>query len=214
MGNKKSAYQLPNTLKEYIILNRKINYLFILILLIFILGIITYSEEFDFWTDPLSSLGDIYPDKSNSNLLAFGIFLTGMMICSLLSFNISYGLKKSYGHYLFKITGTGFILLAFPSNQLNFLHSLGGALVVGSLWWFSIVILNNLLKKTNRIKILTYHILLQITVLPYVILYFAGVPERQVAQKFAVLGLILVLKFSATELMNYLGRQRETRISN
>ncbi|MGC9344074.1 MAG: hypothetical protein ACP5E3_15330 [Bacteroidales bacterium] len=45
--------------------------------------------------------------------------------------------------------------------------------------------------------------------LPYAFLYFAGLPERQAAQKFAVLGLILVIKFTTSELLNYLEKLKE-----
>lgn len=209
MKSKESAYRLPDELKVYTQLNRKSNYLLSLILLVFILGIITYAEKFDFWADPLSVLGEIYPQKTNSNMLAFGIFLSGMLLCSLISFSISQGLKDIYGHKLFKLTGTGFILLAFPSNHLSWLHSLGGALTVGSLWWFCVTILNDLFKRSGKIKIIIYHILLQGTVLPYAFLYFAGVPGRQAAQKFAVLGLILVLKFTTSELLHYHEKKKE-----
>lgn len=208
MKSNEGAYRLPEELKAYTLLNRKINYLLSLILLVFILGLITYSEKFDFRADPLSVLGEIYPQKTNSNMLAFGIFLAGMLLCSLLSFSISQELKDFYGHNLFKIAGTGFFLLAFPSNHFNLLHSLGGALTVGSLWWFCVTILNDLFKRSGKIKIIIYHILLQGTVLPYAFLYFAGVSGRQAAQKFAVLGLILVLKFTTSELLRYHEKQK------
>lgn len=209
MENKESAYRLPDDQKAYDLLNRKINYLLSLILLIFILGLISYSGEFDFWSDPLSALGEIYPDKANPNLLAFAIFLTGMLGCSIVSFKVSQELKQFFGHNLFKITGVGFIFLSMPSNQLNNFHSLGGALVVGSLWWYCVVVLHELFKKSKKLKILAYQFILQITVLPYAFLYFSGLPERQAAQKFAVLGLIFVIKFTTSELLNYLEKLKE-----
>lgn len=207
MEKEESAYHLPGELKAYSKLNKKINYLLSLILIVFFLGIIFYSEKFDFLADPLSSLGEIHPEKANSNLVGFSIFMIGMLTCSILSFRISYDLKDFYGHFLFKITAAGFILLSAPSNQLNIFHSMGGALVVGSLWWFCVAILKELFKATKKIKIIVYHILLHSTVLPYAFLYFAGLPERQLAQKFAVLGLILVLKFSTCEYLHYLQNQ-------
>lgn len=176
--------------------NKKVNQLLGLILVVFISAILVQNNKFDLSEDALSSLGNIYPGEPNTNLAGFMIIVSGMLLASIISFRISKDLKNVTKYSILKLTGVGFILLAVPSNQVNILHSLGGVVVIGSLWWFMSKSLFNLYEETRNFRILLYLFILQATVLPYAILYFTGAPVRQAAQKLAVLGIILILKLT------------------
>ncbi len=199
MERKEVAYDLSDELRLAENLNRNITYLLGLLIFTFVSGILAYRGNFSIWKDALSYLGNINTLRETSNFLSFTIFVVGMIGSAMLCFRISNDLKYHKGQMYFTMAGIGFILLTIPSDLINILHSLGGALVVGSLWFFSLMSLNDLYKKTAKFKIILYHIILHGTVLPYAFLYFAGIPLRQAAQKFAVLGLLLIVKLSFAE---------------
>jgi hypothetical protein len=208
MSYNEETYHLSDELRAFEHLNRKITYLLSIIILTFGFGMITYPDEFNFWKDALSYLGNIYPIDGRSNTIGFLILLSGMLASGYICFSISNDLKGYHGYYHFKLAGLGFILLAVPSDLINIVHTLGGVLAVGSLWLFCVLALKELFKKISRKKVLLYHLILQGTVLPYAILYFAGVPVRQAAQKFAVLGLIIILKLVISEYYQMLGKEK------
>ena len=204
---KDRAYPLSDELRLFEHLNKKITYLLSLIIFIFLFGALIYADEFDFWEDALSYIGNIYPVGGNSNLLSFLVLFFGMILCSFLSFKISQDMKGYRENYYFKASGIGFMLLAVPSDLINVIHTIGGAVAVGSLWLFTVITLNNLFSKISKIRVLLYHLILQGTVLPYAFLYFSGSPVRQAAQKFAIAGLIIILKLSIKETYDFLQKK-------
>jgi len=127
------------------------------------------------------------------------VFALGMTASSMICFHISRHLEKPFYQRLFRLCGTGYILLITPCDLYNPLHALGGALVVGSLWFFTVCSLHDLYQKISKIRFFLYQLILQATVLPYAFLYAAGSPDKQLAQKFALAGLILALKATITE---------------
>ena len=168
-------------------------------IIIFILGALTYGEKFRFWDYAYSYLGMIKTPGGNANTLSFIIYVAGCMLNSVICFKVSNNVKEQLNKIFFKICGAGYILLMLPCDVINSIHSVGGALVVGSLWFFSIIGINNIYRSGNKLRALLYFLLLNGTILPYAFAHFVELSWEQIAQKPALLGLIIVLKLILTE---------------
>ena len=81
-------------------------------------------------------------------------------------------------------------------------------MVFGTLWFYVVITLIELRKYIDNFRILIYHLLLQGTVLPYAYLHFTNSPSKVFVQKFAILGLMIVLELIVIEIKGY--RKRHT----
>lgn len=179
-------------------LNTQINWLLGLILVTLSLGIITYGEKFLFWEHALSYLGGVHTQNGSPNSLSLMIFGSGMISCALICLHINRLLCNDPSKYLFRTCGGGFVLMIVPCDLLNQVHSIGAAMVFATLWFFTVLLVNDL-NKIYRTRAYLYHFILHGTVLPYAFMYVAGSPFRQAAQKVAVLGMMLILKIATLE---------------
>jgi hypothetical protein len=177
-----------------------VNMLLANILIIFIAGIIAYGEKFLLWEYPYSYLGMIKTPGGNGNTLSFIIYAAGCLMNSILCLKISGNFTGRLFRILFRICATGYLLLILPCDVLNTIHSIGGALAFGSLWFFSMISIIDLYQLGKKLNALLYNILLNTTVLPYAFLYFVQSPYKDIAQKPALLGLILVINLIITEM--------------
>ncbi len=167
-------------------------------IIIFILGALTYGERFNIWDYAYSYLGRVRTPGGNENTLSFIIYVVGCIINSIICFKISNTITERLYKIFFITCGTGYLLLMLPCDIINSIHSVGGALVVGSLWFFSITSIYDIYRSGNKIKGMLYFLLLNGTVLPYACAHFVNAPWEQIAQKPALLGLILTLKLIIT----------------
>jgi hypothetical protein len=172
-----------------------------------ILGMIFYGEKFLFWEYPFSSLGATRTIHGFDNNVSRCIFdssmaLSGIMLL-LISKNIRYSREKvvhsSQKEMLCLIGGIGFIIMLYPHNINNFIHSIGSGFAVGSLWLLSIIYLHELQETKLKSMAGPLRILLQGTLLPYALTFFLNMSIKQYCQKFAVFGVIFVLR-AATQL--------------
>lgn len=184
---------------RYHLVNRELNTLFGVTLAVCVLGMLTYGEKVEFRDHAVSHFGRLYTRGGYPNYLSLLIFALGMTASSMICFHVSRHLEKPFYQRLFRLCGAGYILLIVPCDLYNPLHALGGAMVVGSLWFFTVYSLHDLYRKIPKVRFFLYQLILQGTVLPYAFLYAAGSPDKQLAQKFALAGLILVLKATLTE---------------
>ncbi|MBN1386999.1 MAG: hypothetical protein JW965_01045 [Bacteroidales bacterium] len=175
-------------------LNRYSSYLIYLTILVFILGMLTYGQPFSFKEHAISHFGRIRTQDGSPNTLSLLVYGTGMILSALICFKLSNLTEHNTSHFLLRIAAGGYILLIVPCDVLNTIHSIGGALVIGSLWLLTVIQIHELIKHTNKIRPYLYHLLLQGTVLPYAFLYAVGSPIRHMVQKFAILGLMISLK--------------------
>ena len=180
-------------------LNRYTNYLIYVTFLIFILGMLTYGQPFSFKEHAISHFGRIRTQDGSPNILSLLIYGTGMMLSALICLKLGNLTEHNTSHLLLRIAAAGYVLLILPCDVLNTLHSLGGALVIGSLWLLTVIQIHQLIKRTNKIRAYLYHLLLQGTVLPYAFLYAVGSPLHYMVQKFAILGLMISLKLVIVE---------------
>lgn len=194
----RESHEDTNDLVNYHRLNNLMNIFLANTILIFILGAITYGEKFHFWDYAYSYLGRVKTPGGNNNILSFIIYVTGCILNSIICFKISNTITERLYKIFFKACGAGYLLLMLPCDIINSIHSVGGALVVGSLCFFSVISINDIYRSGNKLKAILYFLLLNGTVLPYAYAHFVNAPWEQIAQKPAVLGLILTLKLVLT----------------
>ena len=194
----RKSHEDTNNLVNYHRLNN-LMYIFLAnTIIIFILGTLTYGEKFHFWDYAYSYLGRVKTPTGNSNTLSFIIYVAGCMINSIICFKISNTITERLYKIFFRVCGAGYLLLMLPCDVINSIHSVGGALVVGSLWFFSVISINDIYRSGNILKAILYFLLLNGTVLPYAYAHIVKAPWEQIAQKPALLGLILTLKLVLT----------------
>jgi hypothetical protein len=169
------------------------------IIIIFIIGTLTYGEKFNFRDYAYSYLGMIKTPGGNENTLSFIIYVAGCILNSIICFKVGSVATGRLFKTFFIICGVGYLLLMLPCDMINSIHSAGGALVVGSLWLFSILSISDIYHFGKKLRALAYFILLNGTILPYAFMHFTGSPSEQIAQKPALLGLIVVLKMILME---------------
>lgn len=180
-------------------LNRNFNYLLYVTLLVFILGMITYGQPFSFTEHALSHFGRLHTQDGSNNTISLIIYGTGMILSSLICYRLSGMIEDSISHYLLMITAAGYILLIVPCDTINIIHSIGGAMVIGSLWMLAVIQFHEILKYRQTKRVYLYHLLLQGSVLPYAFLYAFGSPLCPLVQKFALAGLMISLKLMLME---------------
>jgi hypothetical protein len=177
-----------------------VNMLLVNTVIIFIIGALTYGEKFRFWDYAYSFLGMIRTPGGNQNTLSFIIYAIGCLMNSFISFRISNNLTVRTFRILFKICGIGYLLLMLPCDIINSLHSIGGAIAFGSLWFFSMISIIDIYLIGKRFYASLSFILLNGTVLPYAFMFFIQSPYKEIAQKPALLGLIIVMKLIISEM--------------
>ena len=168
-------------------------------IIVFVIGALTYGEKFRFWDFAYSHLGMTRTPGGYRNTLSFLVFAAGCLFSSFICFKISNALTIQLFRILFKICGAGYLLIMLPCNLINSLHTIGGVIVIGTLWVFSIISINDIYHSAKKYRALLYFLLLNGTVLPYGFMYVVHSSYMQIAQKIALLGLILVLKLIITE---------------
>jgi len=180
-------------------LNRLSSYLIYVTLLVIILGMLTYGQTFSFKEHAFSHFGRIRTQDGSSNTLSLLFYGTGMIISAIICFKLSNLTEHNTSNLLLRVAAAGYILLIVPCDILNIIHSIGGAMVIGSMWLLTVIQIHELIKQPNKIRAYLYHLLLQGTVLPYAFFYAIGSPLCPVVQKFAILGLMISLKLVIVE---------------
>jgi len=190
--------------------NAKISSLFtvlaLTIFLTFTLGMFCFGETFLFWQHAFSDLGSTITPAGNPNSLSLTIFITGMLFSAVLMILIAHHFHRaeSLQHNQLKtglslLAALGFIVITYPHNLNNQIHTYGAAAMVGSLWAFGVLLLVELKTLISALRYHLYQTLLQGTVLSYAFTYFIDAPIKQVTQKFAVFGLVVTLKLATSQ---------------
>jgi len=90
--------------------------------------------------------------------------------------------------------GTGCFVFIFPHNINDNIHMIGAALFVAAVWALGTLFLIESRKTGTRERTVLLQTILQGTVITYAVCYFTDLPIKNIVQKFAVFGLIIVLK--------------------
>ncbi|MGC9363214.1 MAG: hypothetical protein ACP5FZ_01455 [Fidelibacterota bacterium] len=191
------------------IINQKISALFsklvVLVVGTFLFSILTYGGNFSFWYSAFSDLGSTITPEGEANLFSCLIFVTGILICGVVLFRTGklFDQAGQIWHHRTKsrlclLGSTGCFIFIFPHNINNDIHMIGAAMFVAALWALGTLILIESYNQTKKEQVLLLQAVLQITVLSYAITYFADLPVKNIAQKFATFGLLIVLKISTS----------------
>lgn len=201
MNSHSNRYQHDDTLVIYRNLNHWLNYLMGVTILVYFFGVLTFGEKFSFRDHAFSYFGRITTPNGNSNTLCFLMFVMGILLSAWICFRISHIMEHSRSHWLFWLAGVGYVVMLIPCDLYNPGHMIGAALLFFSLWLFSTLHLLRLRTFSGWLKFIFYQLVLQGTVLSYAYLYFIDSPEKQIIQKIAIAGLVLVLKLTAMEML-------------
>jgi len=186
-------------------LNRKISRLFNLLMVIIIvsfsLGMIMYSDSFSFWNSPFSDLGITVAPNGKSNIISLIIFAAGMILTGITFLRIAMEFKSDkeiirseLKASLSTLGGIGCFVFTFPHNINDNVHMIGAACFVAALWSIGTLLLIETRKTISKNLNILLQLVLQITVIGYAICYFADLPIKNIAQKFAIMGLIISVK--------------------
>jgi hypothetical protein len=91
------------------------------------------------------------------------------------------------------------LVFIFPHNINNNIHIVGAAIMVASLWALTGLFLFEARRFVPLEKFIVQQSTLQVAVLTYATAYMYDLPIKNIAQKFAVLGLIIVLKVATAK---------------
>ena len=195
--------QLAESDYDYLFSAKLRKYFTLLLITVYItfgLAILTYGDNFVFWRYAVSHLGGHKTMLGNPNFLSFSIFVLGMVISGIIMLRIGFYLRKerliqfkSPIRILSFSSGIGFFIMTFPHDVLLSLHMTGASLMVGSLWALSILLLLESLPYILLRHFILYQIILQGTVLPYAFTFFINIPQKEIAQKFAIVVLTIKL---------------------
>ncbi len=164
------------------------------------LSIIAYKGPFLVWQYQLSDLGEPLTENGNPNVLARAIFDATMLTSGILMATMYslFSSDKSSSHSGSKkvislASAAGFLLLILPYNYYEWLHIIGGVSVFGMFWAFVVLRSIELNHSHRKSKAIISQVILQPTVVPYAVLFALQEPAEIVAQKFAVVGLVLAV---------------------
>ena len=184
-------------------------------------AILAFGEPFLFFEHAFSDLGRIRTMDGSGNAKSFLIFAAGLSICTILMLILSIRYFSASPHsirhrklkgFFSALASIGILIAIFPHDIFHGLHVAGSAAMVGSLWMIANLHLDDIRFRGETRMAVAGHAVLQGTVVTYAMLYFIDSPLKQVAQKFAVMGLILVLSFVTNYLESH-GRSRLIRAS-
>jgi len=189
------------------LVNPKISSLFSLVILLVIstfgLSMVTYNESVNLRDFALSDLGCTVTPQGKSNAISCFIFALGMFITSYILLRIAVYFRQDNSiihyhlkHYLCLMGSVGSFGFIFPWNLNDNIHMIGAGLMVAALWAIGGLLLFEARKFISFGRFLLLQLILQGTVLTYAVTFVVDSPIRNIPQKFAVLGLIFVLKIA------------------
>lgn len=170
-----------------------------------ILALVLFREPFHFWRNAFSELGEAVTPQGRSNLPSRLVFSIGWFACGIAMAHISsrYGKNRELRSSVFKrwlaMAGSiGFFVAIVPNDTNHILHSVGMGLVVAATYFFGMLFLLELRSSISTLTFYANMIFLQSTVLTYAVTFFIDSTIKQAAQKFCVLGLLIVVEKAST----------------
>lgn len=184
--------------------SRQFSVLIFVVLTGLVLSILSDRGSFFVWQDPLSDLGALRTVNGDLNVVPRTIFDLSMTISGLLMLRL-YSFLSTDGGLLHAgakramtfAGGIGFFMLLMPYDVDLAVHEIGASLVFATLWGMPVLFSVELKRASLTGRALIAQVVLQGTVLPYAILFVADMPGEVVAQKFAVIGLMFAVWYTA-----------------
>jgi hypothetical protein len=195
--------------------------LFLIQLSCIFIAAVSYTEPFLFWKYPFSDLGASVTPHGLPNSRSFFPFVLGLISSAVILISLGrYYLRKTNlrnKHIKVLLCGAGAVgclLTIFPHNIFFTTHAVGASLMIVALWAFAILFL--LEARQLQLISLKFFILgqifLQCTVLPYAITFLSALPIKQIFQKFAVIGLYVILIIVTSAVKNAVSKSVDSRV--
>lgn len=190
-------------------LSRTFRYIVIDITLTYILAAVFYADPFHFWQHALSELGTTItllgtPNLASSIIITIGMFINGRLlleVAHLYRDNPQYA-KSGVLSILFYTASLGSVIIIFPNNRFHVIHSIGSALLIGSVFFIDLLLLREQHAFQKSLAIQLVIGILWITALAYAVTYAAGLEITQAIQKICVINLLLVFYEQSTYLQH------------
>lgn len=170
-----------------------------------ILAVLFYRDTFHFLRNAFSQLGETVTPQGQSNLVSRLVFSAGFIACGVAMISISsrYGKNRdlrnrSLKRWLALAGGVGFVVAITPNDISHSAHSIGMGTAVAVPYFFGVVFLLELRPRIPAFVFYANMLILQASVLTYAATYFADSSHDKIAQKFCVVGLLLVMERAVT----------------
>lgn len=170
--------------------------LFNLIMLVVIVYL--YPEPFSLAWDPISWLGKIGPGNGQAHYNSFWLFSSALVFNIIIWIQIIIIISKhpawknQYVRFSFWFVSVGFLLMLFPCDRFDAVHSSGGALVGIGLWILSTMMLIRLGFMFNKFHKIGLHLFLHFSALFCIANFALNTALKGFSQRPAILAIIVV----------------------
>ncbi|MBM4236558.1 MAG: hypothetical protein FJ152_08845 [Firmicutes bacterium] len=172
--------------------------LLILIGAMILMVIAIFPEPFSLLRDPVSWLGKTGPGSGFAVYRSFWLFSAALIFITFKWYQIiavvaqSPIWQKLYVRLAFLAVLAGFLLMLFPCDRFDPIHSTGGALVGIGMWIISSMMLFRLGRMFNRFVETSLHVMLHSSALYCIIHFSLDTPLKGFSQRPAILAIVLV----------------------
>jgi len=195
---------MTNPEKDYAIRDQVLSRLYLYIVIsissTYVLGALFYADKFHFWQHALSELGTTRtltgtPNTISAILVALGMSISGWLLLAIAGIyqTQSNVLNHRLKRILLSIAGIGSFIAIFPNDHFHVLHSIGTGMMIGPIFIIELLMLWERKLIIGLTKVYSLSILLSISVLTYAAAFFRYHDIQQVAQKFCIFNLLLIL---------------------
>ena len=164
------------------------------------LGALFYADPFNFLEHALSELGTTLTLLGTPNYKAAVLVSLGMLITAGVLFvmaniyrltpDLHYHSKKSL---LLYTACAGALIAIFPNNINHFMHSVGSALEIGSIYILTLILIEENNQHIGPIPPEVLTALISLFIVFYSAAFFFDTPAKQSSQKLCLTSLLLVL---------------------
>jgi hypothetical protein len=163
-------------------------------------GALFYADPFNFWKHALSELGTTItllgtPNHKAAILVSLGMFTTARKLLELGNIhrhtpNLHYHSHKSL---LLFIASGGALIGIFPNNLFHLMHSIGSAMLIGSIYILELILIEENDQHIGPINPVLLTSLISVLVVIYTAAFFFDTPAKQSSQKICLVSLLFVL---------------------
>ncbi len=170
--------------------------LFILAMLVIVLAV--FPEPFSLLRDPFSWLGKAGPGSGLAVYRSLWLFSAALIFSAYRWYQIIVAVaqnpvwQKISVRIAFWAVFAGFILMLFPCDRFDPIHSSGGALVGIGMWLISAMMLFRLDRLFNLLTKTSLHLVLHSSALYCIIHFTLDTPLKGFSQRPAILAIVLV----------------------
>jgi hypothetical protein len=165
------------------------------------LSILLFGERFLFWEHAFSDLGNTITWQGHPNFPSRMVFSVGLVVASLLMLRIGalYAKNQELRNRVIKrwlalLGAVGFVVVIVPNNLNHVVHSVGAAIAIGVLYFFTMVFHLELKPLVSPRLFYIDLVILHVAVFSYAVTFFADFAIKQSVQKICFFGVFFALE--------------------